>query len=1329
MNKDFGSTVILTSQNSEAFINYQYDASDYFIIPERDASIGKGKVYINGLDISGDDPSVYLPTSEYALELNNTNHTASFLIHTDNFNDFDVSINFNTYSTIGGAVIDTDRINIKNRQFIANNVNIFPPAKLHLEDETSFMLIRTNPKFTGNIKLVVDISNNLFLDTFKVSDELNNKIYRHQSISSQSVLSNDIRRVFGSMPLSQLYVVGDNKTLDINTPITNINEQYDLPYTYGARLLEDDLYHDDFSLLAPLWVNSQLPDYFCIFKIEGSYNKESYITGSDLSSLPLSFLKNGKLIKTWSLKETTPLGTYLRNHLDEINSLNLRAPLFLPLTNTDLVNPDSNTWNGMIVKAGITAGLDEDPYIFSKINNFTQTNEYLSNGFERLNLVSHNLINLEYTFSDDDASLYSMARYYGLYLSDNELYKVSYYSDEPDGSINILSLDGKDSSTFVSNNKIFDSSTNKISESLSNRIFSLNDIYNVNRINSKEEISGENDIHTAKWLSKPGNNLFSELVNETSTNIFMSFNINNLLNQGEHLRIWDYKDEYPKVWEVYGTNNDILDAGECGEYCTTIDAPDASVPTIYRTIFSTKGTISDQLTAIRKAFTLFSDYENTPFNISIYKPDSGQLSLIIKDGYTDNTYDKILNPTGHNWQFQRLRANTRNNMLDVSSNFNDNGAASDMSFYGAFHPSEDNYNVFEGYYNNSSNSEILDYNLGGPFSFELYGDRLGIFVNFLESNYNLYSLTDNVNELYADYTMYMGADKWYRLIKPFEIITNSGIFKTLHVTDPNEINNNSIIQTDKKIFTIKNHWNAYDTYPVSISLMGINPVKDMDYIVYDSSLGYKSDHWYKREDDVSSNYLLLGINEYHTFTDRNTYTINEGQFSWESSNPVNTGSHDVVVDGVFNFNTFDGSILIKPISKIKVTYNQLDGSLSFNSYDSSISEESLNDYYVDPSIKGNLKYGLTIPYVTKWVGLGNDCRNNEISLMLDGSILNDSSSNFIPYGNDYVNELSYPSFKYLSPGEKAWENYIYFDVNDVIQYSVDSSYYNISFKKLMFEEPYLDVFSKLMYSNNELINKSKTRSSISYYNNFKESIDMIVNGLNLSFKLNSAATSQLNIKDWDKFRVSFISSPSLNKDTNNPIEVIINENTKTILIIWYQGSDILNYNRRNSTIFDGKNLLYDPTGVTIPSRQVFKYDDASWGYTKTQFIINTNYDIPVISTMFDNSINYDSSIISPFTQMNKNLYNNSSTIFNAFDVNNINNSFFLYTEQYNTFNNIVDYTYTKNPITFGRGIINHGYSYSNNNNYYLNKTCNLDLFKNIIDNNNIYYYVIKNDLI
>ena len=60
----------------------------------------------------------------------------------------------------------------------------------------SFMLLRTNPKLTGNIKIVVDNEGILYMDTFKASSVLNNRVYRKYPISSYGNYPHDVMTVF-----------------------------------------------------------------------------------------------------------------------------------------------------------------------------------------------------------------------------------------------------------------------------------------------------------------------------------------------------------------------------------------------------------------------------------------------------------------------------------------------------------------------------------------------------------------------------------------------------------------------------------------------------------------------------------------------------------------------------------------------------------------------------------------------------------------------------------------------------------------------------------------------------------------------------------------------------------------------------------------------------------------------------------------------------------------------------------------------------------------------------------------------------------------------------
>jgi len=59
------------------------------------------------------------------------------------------------------AYIESDNIN--QYKFYNKHANIID------SNMESFMLLRTNPKLTGNVKLVVDNNYNLYLDTFKTS--------------------------------------------------------------------------------------------------------------------------------------------------------------------------------------------------------------------------------------------------------------------------------------------------------------------------------------------------------------------------------------------------------------------------------------------------------------------------------------------------------------------------------------------------------------------------------------------------------------------------------------------------------------------------------------------------------------------------------------------------------------------------------------------------------------------------------------------------------------------------------------------------------------------------------------------------------------------------------------------------------------------------------------------------------------------------------------------------------------------------------------------------------------------------------------------------------
>jgi hypothetical protein len=1290
MIKDFNDNIVLTTQDPGGFLNFRWENGDpnLYIIPDKNPNISIRTLWVNGIDISG-DASIYETSIGYAVKLGSTGDPsiASLFLYTRELSDFSYNLHINIYSDSGLSMLYYSfDVSVLNRPYIvtSNDINVNESSNIQADGDTSYLILRTNPKFTGNIKLTVDSSDNLYLDTFKVSDILSNKKYRKQIVSSNSVFSGDVRNVFSTLPLGEMYRLDAEDTLNISLPKTDIYKQFNLNYSYGARLFEDELYDDDYAILAPLWINNTLPDYFAIFRVDGVYNPETY-ANSSLSDLASKFFQEGDLIKSWGIKEKTPVGTYLRNHLNELS--NVVAPLFLSLSDPNQKDPDPNTWYGVAVDKGIIAGRSETTYFFDqKSSNFTDMNAFVSGGFERLNLLCPNLINIDYSFNDDDVSLYTMHRYYGLYLTENPLYEISYYSPNPGSDIQILSLDGKDSSEFFSS-VIFDASGD-ISSSYSNRIFTLDDLLKIKRITNVNQINGSIKSEINEWLNKPNQNIFTTDVTKINgLGSFFSIDINRLLSQGEHLRIVDKTAN--KIWEIYGLSSDILGAGEAWNYATKYSS--VGYPDLYRSAFSIKGTISDQIQAIKKAWDVFEDYEHgAPF--TTYLTGSNSLSFKYSDLFV-----------GDDLYFQRITAQTLLNISDPSSSFNTTAKCDDLGLYGVFNPTIDNFERI------SFDSSF------GPINFELYGDRMSMMMKIFDSTpYHVYSFDSSIVDKFNDNILYLGQDQWYRLVQNFVLTTQSVSSTFQYVKDPTALNNNKvIIITEQPIVTINGKWNAYSVYPLVISLMGINPVKDFDYTVYDSSLGFKSNYWYNREGDASTWEINLGVGESKTISSRGSYEIIGGTGS------LTIAGTTVPFSGPLGFNTFDACVGISAFSPTRINYTSLDGSASFRSYDSSLSEESLSSYYRTPNVL--LKYGLTVPYVTKWVSIGNDARNNPLRLILDSSLF-DVSTNFIPYGNNFSSEISYPNFKYLSPGIRNWEDYIFFDINDSIQYNIDLSTYYTTFKELMISQPSLDVFSKLIYSNKD-VPGTKLRSSIVYYNNYKDSVDGIINGLNLSFTLEPNAKSSLNIQDWNRYRISLISIPSRNRDNNKPMEVFINENNQTILMVWYQGNDVLNYSKRNSSFLQGKNILSSGMNINFES---FISGNPIYSHVKTPFGVNNSTLATTIFNIYGIDTTYDSSLCSPFLQSNINVNDAIYSVFNAYSGNTVlPGGSFAFSKSYNTFKGYVDYVYSKNAATFGNGVINFPYTYINNTNFYSTQTCDLSTFQNIITTNNIYYYIFK----
>lgn len=1278
--KQFNDTAILTSKNPEAFLTFTYDSGEYFILPTT-SSPTVGLVYVNGLDIN----KYALLTEDrgdYALMLDATYNVAAFHIYTPLNSNFDTNITFNFYNQTDTSlltVVESHDISILNRPYIIKEkiFNSLSNQNVLVNNEASYLVVRTNPKLTGNIKLVVDSSNNLYLDTFKVSALLGNKTYRKKSISANSVLSNDIRNHFNTLiNTGALYAINEQDTLNISLPKINLEDQYLTTYNYGSRILYDELYPEDNGILAPLWISSKLPDYFALFRVNGTHNPESYLYNVNLENLAHKYLVNSDIIKSWNIKHNSNLGKYLNTHLQDV--LKISSPVFVSLSNPrdTTSESDPNTWYGIAVDKGVLTGRSEDPYFFNeKVNNFTDLNAFIVDGFSRNNLICPNLINLEFLFSDVNVSDYSMNRYFGLYLTENILYNVAYYSDSSENGAMIISLDEKNVYDLI-DSSLFDVNTGDLLQDIKNRILVLNDGDNLMRITNKNQL----DVSIFNpYVSKPYKNIFSvEVQKNNEVNAFMTLTLNSELEQGEHLRIVNKTQN--KIWEFYSINNYH---GDCEIYCTKSE--NENYPVIYHTYFDIDGSIDYQIERLKSAIERFSDYEDTAFEVGNY--GENWISIILSE-------NAILTDE---WIFQRIPATVLNNMEDVSSGFNNQTVIPNITFLSRFTPSQSDFDT-----------TYIDASFG-PIDFEFFGPRQSVAIPFmLRGDSNFYSFSvmgSNILNSFESTVLYQGLDFWYKRLLSFDISIND----YLYVKDPLGDSTRYIIKTSSDINTINNIFNAYSIYPLTISLMGINPVKDIDFNIYDSSaLKYQSEYSYKREDDADTYRLFIEASSTYQLEIQGSYVVEQGTGTYYKNG--NTTPYDV---GTI-FHTFDSSIYFESITDTIVTYAILDSSYVYPGYPSSYNEENKSAYFESNK---KLKYSLTTPVVSKWVGLGNNCRSNPLLFRLDPITSNSSTgSHYIPTNNSFSGEISYPSFKYLSPGTDAWKGYVFYDINDVDETT------GLTLKELMFKYPYVDYFSKLMYSNYN-IDDVNTRSSIMYYNGYKNSLDVICTGVNLSFKIQYNAKNLIDLKKYNRYRFSILSTSSKNRSSKHPIEVIINENTKTVLMIWYQGNDELNYTNRHSSILPGKSLLDPSNNGFLSGINVSDY----YSFVKTPFIINHSTIAKTMINLFEFDDIFDPSIGSPYAQFNKAL-NGTSSIYNAFKTNTIIDNLFFAPYSYNTFNQEVLTNYFVNSNAYNRYTTNYGYMYNTNRNLYVDNTTDIKTLRYLLSSpSNVMFYLLRDD--
>ena len=276
-------------------------------------------------------------------------------------------------------------------------------------ENKSFALLRTNPRLTTNIKLIVDSNELMYFGAFKANKELAKVEFQKYPIKSTGSFATDIAKFYKNIPNSLRYqVLKKYSDLSIYSDYSN---QYESQYQYGATQNITKLYDEQYRLFAPIWLDKKTPTKFVIYRIEDvdyDVNYSENVLGQNKRVLEL--LNKATIIKTFDLSKNSEIGKYIHNHVNDKGFPNGSITV-------NFKEREKSYFNGIdIVKGGFASKAEVLDNSYTSVD-FPEilSNEVITKGFARNGLVSANIMNLEFLFDDYTAEDYKIYRYFGIY--------------------------------------------------------------------------------------------------------------------------------------------------------------------------------------------------------------------------------------------------------------------------------------------------------------------------------------------------------------------------------------------------------------------------------------------------------------------------------------------------------------------------------------------------------------------------------------------------------------------------------------------------------------------------------------------------------------------------------------------------------------------------------------------------------------------------------------------------------------------------------------------------------------------------------------------------
>lgn len=736
---------------------------------------------------------------------------------------------------------------------------------------SSCMLMHVNPKLTGNVKVVVDSKSNLYIDTFKVNDSMSKRKYRHVPVSYKDYYGNNIMSVFKGVTSNDFYDVPETYRR-LFTVANDYKDQYVDVYRCGASTNRDNLYKESLSILAPLKIGKVMPDFFVIFRVNGSVDESK----SSLDTLKY-LIKNGEQVKFFDFRENSHLGTYIRNVYEQSKN-------FVGYVYDSREDQNTNIFNGISLDRGVATSAHEStsfsPDIIvvdnpteeqqAEINELTQTNinEYYTRGYERNRLVAPDIVNFEFMFNDD-TDQFTINTYIGLYLTENDIRSDFYITDIDENNHKIIFSDDTEGVE-----------RKKFKHEIIHAYISNDDFI---RTNSDNEYDKLIDVK-----NRLGNNVVSLPVKEMDSDMtkyksYLSFTVHEALNYGEHLRVIMHQrdeiyDAKTTIYEVVLSNNNeyikkkhhISDDSIVYKEFDYDNGLTENRNIVIHRIAVSLGESKDDIEEYKRAKDngateeelndIYFKYEIDAIYHAFRSFDDAQFEAISVNGGTISIGVFATEETFDGYEFQRITSNvvynTRNKdkLKDA-----DDTEAKKVTYFGdnivplfVADPLESG-SVF--YDPSDTTGRFISYT---PFNYEILGPRQMNVVQFIDINgmdlYELNPLELSEHVLHDQLVAISNNNvvDYEPFVFSYRVFDGSALsYETLNINIIASVYRSSLMMVKNYGDENISYINLYEPYLMSESICGILPIKDFDRSVTHSDEGTKP------YDEYDSNFVNL----------------------------------------------------------------------------------------------------------------------------------------------------------------------------------------------------------------------------------------------------------------------------------------------------------------------------------------------------------------------------------------------------------------------------------------------------------------------------------------